>query len=311
MICQNRDVVVVKIDDKIFDEAQVNSLIVETYLPKQLIAKYKAWQLSNQEMKFLSETSTETVSQEKEVIFRLQINTQFDGIISKIESNSLRIKEICDVKDGIVAGAIKDILFLEQPIDDHSKKLYFGKHLSRYTLLQTNIWINYKPNEMMQQEIERKKGKCAGLWMRDKKIFEREKILSRFVAQEIIATYDDQNRYYEHTLHSTYIQDKRFKTKYILALYNSSLLKFYYQKTNSHEGNIFPQIRISSLENLPVKIATTDFQGLIEKLVDQILTAKKSDPKADTTALEKAIDQLVYQLYGLTEEEIKIVEGGK
>ena len=43
----------------------------------------------------------------------------------------------------------------------------------------------------------------------------------------------------------------------------------------------------------------------------KILIAKKSDPKADTTALEKEIDQLVYQLYGLTEEEIKIVEGGK
>ena len=38
---------------------------------------------------------------------------------------------------------------------------------------------------------------------------------------------------------------------------------------------------------------------------------KKSDQKADTTALEKAIDQLVYQLYGLTEEEIKIVERSK
>jgi hypothetical protein len=43
----------------------------------------------------------------------------------------------------------------------------------------------------------------------------------------------------------------------------------------------------------------------------KILIAKKSDPKPDTTALEKEIDQLVYQLYGLTEEEIKIVEGGK
>jgi len=43
----------------------------------------------------------------------------------------------------------------------------------------------------------------------------------------------------------------------------------------------------------------------------KILLTKKSAPKADTIALEKAIDQLVYQLYGLTEEEIKIVEGGK
>jgi hypothetical protein len=43
----------------------------------------------------------------------------------------------------------------------------------------------------------------------------------------------------------------------------------------------------------------------------KILIAKKSDPKPDTTPLEKEIDQLVYQLYGLTEEEIKIVEGEK
>jgi adenine-specific DNA-methyltransferase len=63
------------------------------------------------------------------------------------------------------------------------------------------------------------------------------------------------------------------------------------------------------LSSLPIKIPKD--KSIFIKLVDQILTAKKSDPKADTTALEKAIDQLVYQLYGLTEEEIKIVEGGK
>jgi adenine-specific DNA-methyltransferase len=41
----------------------------------------------------------------------------------------------------------------------------------------------------------------------------------------------------------------------------------------------------------------------------KIFTAKKCDRNADTSELEKAIDALVYQLYGLTEEEIKIVEG--
>ena len=36
---------------------------------------------------------------------------------------------------------------------------------------------------------------------------------------------------------------------------------------------------------------------------------KRADPQADTSALEGEIDQLVYQLYGLTEDEVKIVEG--
>jgi adenine-specific DNA-methyltransferase len=52
-------------------------------------------------------------------------------------------------------------------------------------------------------------------------------------------------------------------------------------------------------------------QQPIVALVDQILTAKKKDPKADTSALERRIDEMVYVLYGLTPEEIAIVEGKK
>ena len=47
-----------------------------------------------------------------------------------------------------------------------------------------------------------------------------------------------------------------------------------------------------------------------EKLVTRILATKAAEPSADTSALEREIDERVYKLYGLTEEEIKIVEGG-
>jgi type II restriction/modification system DNA methylase subunit YeeA len=63
------------------------------------------------------------------------------------------------------------------------------------------------------------------------------------------------------------------------------------------------------IEMLPIKEPTEIEESLLEKIVNQILTAKKLDPKADTTALETEIDQLVYQLYELTAEEIKIIEG--
>jgi len=43
-------------------------------------------------------------------------------------------------------------------------------------------------------------------------------------------------------------------------------------------------------------------------LVDQILSIKKQDPQADTSHLEQEINQLVYKLYDLTREEIKIIE---
>jgi len=56
---------------------------------------------------------------------------------------------------------------------------------------------------------------------------------------------------------------------------------------------------------------TTNHRNEIASLVDKIITLKQQDPNSNsTTALESEIDQLVYQLYGLTDEEIRIVEGG-
>lgn len=51
-------------------------------------------------------------------------------------------------------------------------------------------------------------------------------------------------------------------------------------------------------------------QNPIVVLVDRILAARRKNPPADTSALEREIDQLVYKLYGLAEEEIAIVDGG-
>lgn len=63
------------------------------------------------------------------------------------------------------------------------------------------------------------------------------------------------------------------------------------------------------LSEIPIKyICLKEQQKLITK-VDQILTAKQSDPTTDTSALEAEIDKMVYELYSLTDDEIKIVEG--
>jgi len=301
---------VTKIENKVFIEAQVDSVIISSFSTNNLLLpKYKAHTLSNKNIDLVSEVNIEDILHDVDCIFRVNVNVDLDLLISKIKNNSLRIKQIAEVKDGIVAGSIKDILFSDKKIDKDSKKLYFGKHLSKYCLEDSSIWINYKPVEMMDEELKRKSGKRPGLWMRDKKIFNREKILSRFVAKEIIAAYDNKNRYYEHTLHSTHITDKRFNTKYVLAIFNSSLIKFYYHKTNSQGGNIFPQVRISSIENLPIKLVESTTQNKFEIIVDKILKAKKAGQ--DTHDLETQIDNLVYALYGLTEAEIAVVEREK
>jgi len=303
----NHNVKVVSIEEKVFDEAQVDSVIVE-FSHAQNEQKYSAYACKEETFNIVSEIPLNIINKDVDCIFKISFNANFDNLIEKIKTHTLILKEIAEVKDGIVAGEIKDILFVDKKLNKYCKKLYFGKHVSNYAIKDTEVWVDYKPNEMMKVETERKQGKRPGLWMRDEKIFNREKILSRFVGKEITATYDNQNRYYEHTLHSTHVFDLRFKTKYILALYNSTLFKFYYQKSNSKSGNIFPQVRISSIESLPIKLANDKQQVKIEKLVDKILKIKEENNEANISAEMSEIDKLVYKIYDLTDEEIEMIE---
>jgi hypothetical protein len=64
---------------------------------------------------------------------------------------------------------------------------------------------------------------------------------------------------------------------------------------------------ISNLSQPPITSADKDINESIVNLAEQILSSKRQNQ--DTTALEFVIDQLIYQMYGLTDEEIKIVEG--
>jgi Alw26I/Eco31I/Esp3I family type II restriction m6 adenine DNA methyltransferase len=92
---------------------------------------------------------------------------------------------------------------------------------------------------------------------------------------------------------------------YYLGLLNSTLLNFIFSKfsTNSNVNGY-------EVDNLPhPKNIDKTSKDQVAKLVERILAAKAKNPQADTSKLEEEIDQLVYQLYGLTEEEIKIVEG--
>jgi len=84
-------------------------------------------------------------------------------------------------------------------------------------------------------------------------------------------------------------------------VYSSVLL------TNLRAGDyhIYPE----HIRNIPIPNSSEDEQQPFINLVDEILAAKKANPSADTSALEKQIDDLVYKLYDLTDEEIAIIEG--
>jgi hypothetical protein len=74
-------------------------------------------------------------------------------------------------------------------------------------------------------------------------------------------------------------------------------------------GKIFAEIKVVYVKKLPVIIVDKNMQIPIVRLVEQILAAKAANPAAEVSAWEREIDQHVYQLYGLTEAEVALVEG--
>ncbi len=92
---------------------------------------------------------------------------------------------------------------------------------------------------------------------------------------------------------------------YLCGLINSKYATYLLDSIRGGDYHIVPE----HIRNIPIAPATTEQQLPIITLVDRILAAKKANPLANTTAEEREIDRLVYDLYGLTEDEIAIVEG--
>ncbi|MBD5404700.1 MAG: hypothetical protein HDR55_06920 [Treponema sp.] len=98
--------------------------------------------------------------------------------------------------------------------------------------------------------------------------------------------------------------------KFILGVINANLTNLWfecYYKTTKVQGNYF-DLNGNQIGSIPIPPATAEQQKPIIALVDKILAAKKANPNTNTYALEAQIDNLVYKLYSLDEEEIRIVE---
>ncbi|GAA8786283.1 type II restriction endonuclease Eco57I subunit R [Helicobacter pylori] len=102
----------------------------------------------------------------------------------------------------------------------------------------------------------------------------------------------------------------------ILGVLNSSFMSWYARENfkDKHMSGGYLGLNKGNLEKLPMFELEKSNQPTADKiiaLVDKILALKEKDPKANTQKLEKEIDALVYQLYNLTDEEIKTIEEGQ
>ena len=97
-----------------------------------------------------------------------------------------------------------------------------------------------------------------------------------------------------------------YNIKYILSLLNSKLYYLWLYHKGKRKGEVL-ELTAKPLSEIPIKKASKDMQDKIIEVVNTIIEQKKQNPNYDTSAFEHIIDQYVYEIYGITDSEVKYI----
>lgn len=239
------------------------------------------------------------------------------GIKERIEKTSIKLGKIYLVAYGVRVNNKYDKskpknYYIHDAPQSHFKKFTEGKCIDRYSFEQFG-WLNYCPNEHYNPMFP--------------ELFENEKLMFiNVVSKGLRFAYDNEGFYNSHTVvncvnlskltkasHSTarkaikegdVLLARNYSTKYVLGVINSKAINWYFMQFQSEGLHCYPD----DAKQFPIAKASVEQQKIIIGLVDQVLEKKCINHNADTSSLEKEIDQQVYALYNLTSEEISIIE---
>ncbi|MBX3165355.1 MAG: N-6 DNA methylase [Bacteroidetes bacterium] len=201
----------------------------------------------------------------------------------------------------------KRIYHSDKKISNEWKPLLVGSHINRYSIYYKKYqFIKYGKNLMYPSNEEKMLA---------------PKILMRQTSDILRASYDDQKFYCQNSVFI--ITSNKFNLKYLLGLINSTLFNFLYKLENPQKGKVFAEVKPSAVKSLPIKLIETKAEKTkhdeIVKNVDLLLqlNQEKQEAKLESKIeqlqnridfCEEKINQIVYQLYELSEDETKIVE---
>lgn len=134
--------------------------------------------------------------------------------------------------------------------------------------------------------------------------FRKPKIIWGEISDKPKFAYDEEQYYAEATTFLMTGEDLKF----LLAILNSKVSEWYFNQISTTTGMGTNRWKKYKIEHLPIKQPSENIHSSITDLVDKIIDAKKVNLKSDTKTLENEIDKIVYNLYHLSPEEIKVIE---
>ena len=307
---------IIKLPDNVFSESEV---IVETIV-LSFIKNVKLKSINvirfkhNEKIDTIDSLRSEKLSKEiwdnlSDLRFNIYLTDEIQQILTIAFNNSGTLGAIADFTLGLTPYdkyrghteyQIKNRVYhADAQLSKEYKPLIAGENIQRY-------FVNPLPKEYIKY----------GSWLgapREERFFKEPRVIVRQIVSgnplRIYAGYTDIELYFSQIGFSIIPKvDSGITPKYLVALLNSALVNFIHKYLFLDiEKELFQKILIENCKLFPVKLIEQSDQQPFILLVDQILEAKNQGQ--DTTALEQQIDELVYQLYGITEEERGVIEG--
>jgi len=303
------DVFLINSLDKIFADASVDNCII--FFKKNAPNWIEVAELSHGEYTTIGRVASNFFGEYPTFSISMVKYRQAVDIFWKINNYpKLDRLEVATVKAGIMAyetGKGKPkmsaqdknnrIYHSKEKIDDSYRRYLDGENVSRYKLTWNGEYIKYGENLAA---------------MRDPNLFNRPRILVRQIPSKtkysIEAVYVDCDAINDRN--SMIITDIKINPFYLLGVLNSSVISlWFFMKFDKFQRRLFPQFKVNELGDFPVPNATDSQQKSVAILVEQLMDEmKKESPNAElVNQLNFDIDNVVMDLFGLTEEEKQII----
>jgi len=275
-----------------FEDAVVETVLIQYVNSPNLIDSIQVKELSQEKLTTASKLKREVINRDTKFSFVYNLNPIIEKVFEKEHDT---FGSLCEVNQGIALKGDKSLSLKKTKENENCFKLLDGRNINKYSIKWDGVYLDY--------DLERIHS-C-----KRKDIFESaEKLMFRRVSSSLIFTYDSEQYYALNTLVIVNKIDNKIgpDLKFILGLMNSKLMNYVYSNKFKSTKTVFSEIQARSIKELPIPKMSNELENEITSLSAEIISLKKS--MTDTTDLEIQIDQLVYQLYDLTEEEIKIIE---
>lgn len=233
--------------------------------------------------------------------FRIFSDLTVKSLIDKIDNSSMPLGKFASGHSGIRSITKQsDVIATEPAGETWQRGLVSGSQVQRYGLEYAGHWLNIHSAALYK-----------GGW--NPAIIKQRKILIRQTGYSLTACIDDQGLFHLNNLHCFVLRDQTVSLDYLLLLLNSRLMSFYYHAVASEFGRVMAQTDIDTLELLPVMI-NTEAAAQAPQLVAIMQDLEKRRITGETAVVDKIValdgllNQLVYRVYSLTDEDIACIE---